>query len=68
MYGRHQKLHQSSHALSAAPSPLLFEAAIMNLYLSSMLIDAAPNPRCLDEAIFASLCAAAASFSFLLAT
>lgn len=68
MYGRHQKLHQSSHALSAAPSPLLFEAAIMNLYLSSMLIDAAPNPRCLDKAIFASLCAAAASFSFLLAT
>jgi len=60
--------HQSSQALSAAPSLLMFVAVIMNLYLSSMLIEAAPNPNCLDKAIFASFCAAAASFSFRLAT
>jgi hypothetical protein len=33
-----------------------------------MLIEAAPDPRCVDKAMLASLCAAAASFSFLLAT
>jgi len=61
-------LHQSSQALSAAPSPLVSEAAIMNLYLSSMFIAVDPFIERLDTAVLASFSAAAASLSFLLAT
>lgn len=45
----------------------MFEAAIMNLYLSSMFTDG-PIIESLDVATVAPFCAAAASLSFLLAT
>lgn len=48
-------LHQSSQALSAAPSPLMFNEAIMNLYLSSMFIGLGPFNESLDSATRASL-------------
>lgn len=66
--GTKGRLYQSSHALSAAPSPLTFEAAIMNIYLSSMFIGLGPITERLDKAVLASLCEAAASLSFLLAS
>lgn len=61
-------LYQSSHASSAAPSVLMLEGLIMNLYLSSIFNDVGPINERLDNATLASFCAAAASLSFLLAT
>ena len=61
-------VHQSSQALSAAPSLLVSEAAIMNLYLSSMVNAVDPFTESLDTQVLASFSAAAASLSFLLPT